>query len=163
MKTTLLASVAGILATISSIFPANSDTFTYTNIYGPTGPNAGASTNSINNKGEIVGYFNNSSGGFAGSYLYSAGTYTNISPPGAAFPIPGAAIDINDKGQIVGYFTNSSGLNQGFRYNDGNYTTIAVPGSSVNFPFAINNRGEITGYFSTGFNPYSGFLYKNGT
>ena len=60
----------------------------------------------INDSGQIVGSYNDSSGRLHG-FLDSRGTYTTIDPPGSTYTFCPRAI--NDSGQIVGYYYDSSG------------------------------------------------------
>ena len=94
-------------------------------------------------------------------FLYSGGTYTTISPPGATYTY---VYGINKGGQIVGYYSTASGT-YGFLYSGGSYTTISPPGAAGTFANAINDAGQITGYSGYNYNPspYQGFLYSGGS
>src|SRR5262249_59859018 len=61
---------------------------------------------SINNAGQIVGYYIDSTGQQHG-FLYSSGTYTTIDDPSATSGT--AAFGINDGGDVVGFYTPSTG------------------------------------------------------
>jgi probable HAF family extracellular repeat protein len=61
------------------------------------------------------------------------------------------AYDINNLGQIVGSYADSSGVQHGFLYSNGTFTTLDVlsvgPGTQA---FGINDAGQIVGeYFGT--------------
>ncbi len=91
---------------------------------GPLGIN-GTEAFGINDAGQIVGVYEDSSGTFHG-FLYSGGTYITLNDPlgtGATTYATG----INDAGQIVGYYDDSSGAEHGFLYSDGTYTTLDDP------------------------------------
>ena len=60
----------------------------------------------INNSGQIVGYYDDSSGNSHG-FLYSNGTWTTLDDPLATKGTE--AVGINDSGQIVGNYADSSG------------------------------------------------------
>jgi probable HAF family extracellular repeat protein len=79
---------------------------------------------SINDAGQIVSS--------SPSLLYSTGTF----PSG-----------INDSSQIVGVFDQPAGVNHGFLYSGGAYTTIDYPGATETFAYGINNNGQIVGTF----------------
>ena len=83
----------------------------------------------INNSGQIVGSFG----------LYSGGSFTAISVPGASSTF---AEGINGNGQIVGSFN----MGQGFLDIGGSFTTINVPGFCCTFAQGINDNGQIVGW-----------------
>ena len=101
------------------------------------------------------------------SFLYSGGTYTDITPPkpGQAnhalgyvyssgqyttLDVPGStltqAFGINDRGQVVGLYSNGTST-EGFLYSGGTYTTLSVPGNSDTQAWGINDRGQIVGFY----------------
>jgi probable HAF family extracellular repeat protein len=73
----------------------------------------------------------------------------------------GGANAINALGQIVGGYNNGGGSGNGFLYSNGNYTTIAPPGSISSVAEAINDTGQIVGVYQVG-NVSLSFLYDNG-
>ena len=81
---------------------------------------------SINDKGQIVGFYVDSNRVEHG-FLYNNGVYTTIDPPGSVQTV---AWGINWQGQVVGLFETASGPQSGFLDNNGTYTTIDPPGSS---------------------------------
>jgi hypothetical protein len=143
---------------------------TWSTLSDPAGP-GGISPLSINNRGQIIGfYLGNSSEGF----FYDNGTWTTLSDPAAksnpsegtkAFTEPQS---INDAGQITGLYFDGT-TEKGFIYSDGTYTNLSDPsvGSLVpTVPASINDAGQVTGVeingsFPPGFTP-SGFIYNNG-
>ena len=62
--------------------------------------------NGINNRGQIVGVSEDSTGSFP-AFLDTGGVFTTIDVPGAIFTTPEG---INDLGQIVGVFEDSTGF-----------------------------------------------------
>jgi probable HAF family extracellular repeat protein len=60
----------------------------------------------INNKGQIVGYYNDSTNLLRG-FVYSNGQYTTLNVPSATYYT--YAFGINDNGQVVGYYTSDTG------------------------------------------------------
>jgi probable HAF family extracellular repeat protein len=75
------------------------------------------------------------------SFLYSGGTYTELTPQGSS----SVASGINDKGQIVGFSGNGINTNNGFLYSGGAYHTLSYPGSSQTYLYGINHAGQIVG------------------
>jgi len=132
-------------------------TYVYTIIALPGSISSGAT--SINDSGQIVGVFTNSSGDEPG-FLYSNGIYTTIVPPGSS----GARLsDINNSGQIIGSYGGSpNGQAIGFLDTDGVFTTIVPPGSFNTHPMSINDSGQVIGYYSDIIGEH-GFLYSAGT
>ena len=95
------------------------------------------------------------------AFLYSGGSYTSISFPGA---IATDGSDINDSSEIVGGYemTRETAL-LSFLYSGGSYTTIDVPGSTDTFASGINDTGQIVGNYTIGNSQLQGFLYSGGT
>jgi uncharacterized membrane protein len=48
----------------------------------------------------------------------------------------------------VGDFTDARGVVHGFLFNNGNYTTLDVPGSSLTATNGINDAGQIVGVYA---------------
>src|SRR5215831_14249160 len=117
--------------------------YTFTTIDYPDATSHSTVANGINDAGQIVGYFNDSTGKFHG-FLKDGATFTTIDVPGANATV---ALGINDAGQIVGLFENATGTH-GFLKDGATFTTIDVPDATFNtFATGINNAGEIVGYF----------------
>jgi len=100
----------------------------------------------INDRGQIVGYFQNSTG--THGFLYDRGVVTTLDAPGtlgrgifaATF-----AFGINDRGQIAGTFIGVDGNFHEFIESRGTFTTIDAPGSTHTEFRAINDLGEALG------------------
>jgi probable HAF family extracellular repeat protein len=95
----------------------------------------------INNRGEIVGSFQNGQG-FHG-YVFRRGDFTILDAP-----VQGAltmALGNNDRGQVVGAY-RSQGLFHGFVCERGTFTDIDAPQAEETFLHVINNRGQIVGH-----------------
>ena len=80
------------------------------------------------------------------SFLYSGGTYTELTPAVAPSPFS-VASGIDNKGQIVGYSGGYLG-GDGFLYSRGAYHTLNYPGSETAL-YGINDRGQIVGQNAT--------------
>jgi probable HAF family extracellular repeat protein len=102
----------------------------------------GAFAYGINDAGQMVG--SSFDGTTSHGFLYTAGSFTFLDPPGSVFTV---AWGINDAGQTVGYFSDGSINNpfHGFLYDAGAYTIIDVPGRGQTFAYGINDAGQIVG------------------
>lgn len=107
---------------------------------------------SINDTGQIVGYYNSFNG-----FLYSGGAFSIFVYPGASVTVPQG---INDQGEISGWYFN--GENQGFiRYPDGTFQSIDYPGSDRTIAEGINSFGDVVGYYVDGAGHFHGFIYNS--
>jgi len=110
-------------------------------------PNAAQTTaNSINNQGQIVGYYDlrdTHGGGYylAGSYVKTGNVYTSVNYPGGQYT---NATDLNDAGRIVGTYGSNP---HGFLKIGDTYISFDYPGSYSTYPTSINNNGIIIGFF----------------
>jgi hypothetical protein len=138
-----------------SITQAWGITYTYSNIQVPG--SISTSPKGINNKGEVVGYYQNSSGVYG--FLLSNGNYTTISCSDATLGT--FAFGINDNGVIVGYYSVPF-KNYGFVYVNGECKNLSDFGDSAPYAAAINDAGEIVGSYTS--NSVShGFRLKENT
>jgi len=102
----------------------------------------------LNNQGDAVGDYSDSSWGYHGFLRTSGGVFTTIDPPGSTAT---SAFEVNDFGVIVGAFIDASGILHGFqRSSSGAYTTIDFPGAPDSQLTGINNSGEIAGAYDLG-------------
>jgi uncharacterized membrane protein len=113
---------------------------------------------SINASGEIVGFYQEGSGGQYQGFLDTAfttsgGTITTIDVPGAIYT---QALSINDSGEIVGVYEDSvtfqlhgfldiTTIQNGVVSN--NFQTIDVPGAISTQATSINDNGQIVGFY----------------
>ena len=120
----------------------------YTTIDDPLGA-GGTQALGINNAGQIVGTYSDSSGKSHG-FLYNpnANTYSTLDDPlGAQGTL---AFDINNAGQIVGFYTDSSSKRHGFLYNlnGGTFITLDDPlATGGTDPSGINDAGQVVGFY----------------
>ncbi len=115
-------------------------TYSYSNIEVPG--STSTSPRGINSNGDVVGYYQNSSGVFG--FLLSGGVYTTISCPDA---VTGTFVyGINDNGVIVGYYGKDF-TDVGFMYINGECRNLPRFNGSVAYPTGINNQGHIVGYY----------------
>ena len=107
----------------------------------------------INNPGVVVGVYYDAFGFYG--FVNAGGTITRLADPlavGATIPV-----GINDSGEIVGNYTDSNGVQHGFVYANGIYTTVDAPGLTVDPATGlgtaltgINNAGDLVGNYITG-------------
>ena len=108
----------------------------------------------INNSGQIVGSYTDSTGQHG--FILDGGNFTTIDYPGAQYSY---VRGINDSGQIVGSYTDSTGQH-GFILDGGNFTTIDYPGGWLSSVHGINDSGQIVGRYAD--SGYRGFLFDGG-
>jgi probable HAF family extracellular repeat protein len=117
----------------------------------------------LNDAGQIVGYYVDSSGVDHG-FLYNGVTYTPLNAPSGTKGTQ--ALGINDAGQIVGAYADSSGAVHGFLYNSSafTYTTLNDPlGTKGTEAVGINDAGQIVGTYVDSSGLQHGFLDTGGT
>jgi len=115
--------------------------------------------NGINDSGDVVGVYRQSSPG--NGFLFSGGVYTTVNVPSPACCTH--ANGINNAGQIVGQFKvpDDTAPHQGFLKTGGTFTTINFPGATDTTLQGINNLGDIVGGAQTS-NASFGFLLTGG-
>ncbi len=113
----------------------------------------------LNNRGQMVGTYVNSSGATV-SFVSDGIKTKTVAVPNARQTY---AYGINDRGHIVGYYAAASGEHSfGFLLIDGKFTTLAFPGAAQTFANGINNAGEVAGNYYDADGNSHGFLYSNG-
>ncbi len=114
--------------------------------------------NGINNNGDVVGQWQDSSNQFQG-YLLVKGQYTNLQFPGGNNTNP---TGVNDSDVVVGNFLDASFTQHGFVYAVGKYQQIDFPGASSTVVADINDNNEMVGWYWPALGQISGFVYLNG-
>src|SRR5215475_3337019 len=113
-------------------------------------PGTGNSTEpqKINERGDIVGIFLDSSGVSRGFVRFSNGTFSApiVDPNDTVGFTEGRGI--NNPGTVVGDYATSDGNTHGFFLSGGTFTTYDVPGALSTVVLGINNPGDFTGSFS---------------
>jgi probable HAF family extracellular repeat protein len=100
----------------------------------------------INDKNQIVGWYNDASG-LTHGFMYDKGTVTTIDPPGSTLT---NAWSINNAGIIVGAYTDASGVFHGFVDNAGAFKTFDAPNGSILTEFTgINNHNQQVGIYDS--------------
>jgi hypothetical protein len=146
----------GFLMYYAASDSSTKETFRGVNISGASQQGAGA----VNDSGEIVGYYSDSSAAPQG-YLQSGGTFTTIAVPfsGATWTEPGG---INNSGEVAGYWLDST-TSHGFLLSGGAYTSFDYPGAVFTVGIGINNHGAIAGFYGDTSGVYHGFSLSGGT
>jgi len=102
----------------------------------------------INPEGDITGHFGVPPTGKMNVFLLRHGQFTTyVHPDAGAGMLMTCAFGIGQGGQIVGHFVDGSGMH-GFLLNEGDFTTIDVPGGKNADAQGINPKGEIVGYYT---------------
>jgi uncharacterized membrane protein len=139
-------------------------TYTWGLIDFPRSTNSEA--NGINDKGQIVGGYNNVNLGLYNlsdyAFRLKGDVFSSINFPGSEGT---EAFGINKSGEIIGAFADSGGTWHGFLLVGKTYTQLDCPGAggpgTSTIPSAINGSGEIVGY-CLGVPLATGFLLSGG-
>ena len=86
-------------------------------------------------------------------------TFTTLDNPNADHGT--FASGVNDAGAVVGHYVTGF-VNQGFLYQNGQYTTVQVNGGNAT-PTSLNNAGTIAGFFSDSAGIHGFTLTSGGT
>src|SRR5579883_1373033 len=121
-----------------------------------TGQSSGSYAQSINNKGQVVGYSYKSDGAHA--FLYDTGELIDLGNLGGTNTY---ALSLNDKGQAAGVLETISGA-EAFILRNGSFATLGNLGALNSYAYGINNNGDIVGYLDT-LTGARAFLYQGGT
>ena len=110
----------------------------------------------INNRGEMVGFYNDDQGVTTTGFLRTKrGRFVDIAFPGSVLSGP---LKINDRRQVVGIYVDEAGSVHGFLWDDGQFRTIDVPGATGTVLLGINNRAQMVGSYIDARGAYHGFL-----
>ncbi len=116
------------------------------------GPGAGQNGTvplSINDSGDVAGFYYDADNVQHGFVRHADGTLVTFDVPAATET---SAIDINNRGDVVGSYQANDGQYHSFvRDSSGTFTSFDWPGAGGTFATSINDRGEIVGtYFAVG-------------
>ncbi len=102
--------------------------------------------NRINNKGQMVGTFADSTG--LHGFLLDDGVFTAFdATKSSGFT---HAYGLNDRGDVVGSYSDAQFVYHGYLLQDGVFTEVTVPDAPTAILMDINDRGEIAGYYPAG-------------
>jgi probable HAF family extracellular repeat protein len=165
----VLAIVVALLLTISLVASADL-AYTLVDLGGLPGGYSYDAT-SVNNLGQVTGYFGEGSN--QSTFLYSGGiTSGTMTDLGTAGYHDSQGWSINDSGQITGFVGNLAGgvggvmLYSGGGANDlgGTMSNLGdMGGTGYAVGFGINSSGQITGALKTGPGYLNAFLYSGGS
>ena len=110
----------------------------------------------LNNRGEMVGFYNDDQGVTTTGFLRTKrGRFIDVVVPGSVVTGP---LKINDRRQVVGIYVDEAGSVHGFLWDDGEFSTIDVPRATGTAVLGINNRGQMVGSYIDADGAYHGFL-----
>ena len=130
-------------------------------------PGTGVVTTSpqkINERGDIVGEFIDSSGVVRGFVRFSDGTFSApiVDPNDTVGFTEGRGI--NNPRTVVGDYVTSDGNTHGFFLSSGSFTEYDAPGALSTLVLGINEPGDLTGAFDPdGSGIFQAFIDRNGT
>ena len=103
----------------------------------------------INERGDIVGVFIDSSGVVRGFVRFSDGSFSApiVDPNDTVGFTEGRGI--NNSRTVVGDYATSDGNDHGFFLSGGTFTEYDVPGAVTTNVLGINDPGDFTGMFIT--------------
>jgi probable HAF family extracellular repeat protein len=87
-------------------------------------------------------------------------SFTTLDVPGSSYAST-TARGINASGQIVGYYEDAAGNPHGLLFDQGSYTTLDVPHSTLTQALGVNASGQIVGFYWDAAGSH-GFLYDQG-
>jgi probable HAF family extracellular repeat protein len=176
MKSKVLgvALTVALLGASSSVYAQSGWTFTTIDNPAAITGAGGTFAQGINDPGQVVGYFDDSTG--THGFSKTGSSFTTLNYPDA--PLTTYAEGINNKGDVVGWYNgsvagyiNPNPGNHGFLYSGGVYTAINDPSATNTYAHTdtyaqgINNKDQIVGFYQN--YPRSGvinrgFLYSGG-
>ncbi len=113
------------------------------------------SPSGLNDKGQIAGYFADSSGAYHG-FLKEYGTYTIIDVPDAPYTFLDG---INSSGIIQGQIYNAAGAAEGFAATSGGlFRIVNYPGAANTALVGINDLGDVSGSYWENFGVNTAFV-----
>lgn len=118
----------------------------------------GTQPNGINDRGQIVGLFDDASGDTHG-FLKEDDKFTVFDFPGAVNTNP---FGINNRGEIAGNYTTAT-AGHGFIEVKGNFITLDVPGAAQTIIYGLNDAGDLAGnWFDTDGNGHGFVAFRKG-
>jgi uncharacterized membrane protein len=126
----------------------------FTDIPGPAGAKNSAA-NGINDKGVIVGSYQDSKGSHG--FRLTGSTYKTLNVPGATATF---AAGINNKGHIVLYWQDKMDNSESSIWNGKTYKTIDVPGATNTMAMDLDNADDVVfQWFDSLYHPHGALLH----
>jgi probable HAF family extracellular repeat protein len=124
---------------------------------------AGTATTGINDRGEILGAYEDRDRVIRHFVRTKHGRYLEIADPPSGSDAD-EYVDINNRREIVGFYNDPQGATTtGFlRSGNGRFTSIDVPRSQVTGPLKINDHGQVVGSYLDAKGSVHGFLWDDG-
>jgi uncharacterized membrane protein len=152
MRRRLMSTLLSLGVLLSAFTIARAASYTFTTIDVPFPSAQHTSAQGINNPGQIVGAYSDSSGQLQG-FLDDKGLITTIPDTGPQ--------SINNRRQITGFYSDPSGVH-GFLYDRSGFTTLDVPGATLTEAIGINDRTQIVGDYRDQQGQFHSFLLTDG-
>jgi probable HAF family extracellular repeat protein len=144
---------AALLSFALLLYSAQGQSYKVTDL--GAGLGAGSHAQSINNKGQVVGYWRAPDGMHA--FLYDSAVVKDLGNLGGTNIY---ALSINDSGQVAGVAETVSGM-QAFVYQNGSLTSLGTLGGINSYAHSINNLNQIVGYIDTPSGAHA-YVYRDG-
>jgi probable HAF family extracellular repeat protein len=126
----------------------------------------GISPMGINDRGQLVGEYQDQDGVDHGFLLDRGDRFTRIDVPGAKGT---EAIKLNNRGQIVGAYSDTSTVleppevpKRSFLLERGRLTRLDPPGAVSSQALGINDRGQVVGEYLDATGRYHGYVWERG-
>jgi hypothetical protein len=153
-----LSSASFIYTTAPRIPTPLAGNFRFQNIDLPIAPQTTAA-NGINDRGQIVGSFQDAQGSLHG-YIMEGTDFQTFDFPSASLTIPAA---ISNSGTVVGVYSDAFGNAHGFILENGTFTSIDFPGAIFTEILDLNESGDMVGIYQLPDFGVHGFIRdKNG-
>ncbi len=88
--------------------------------------------------------------------------FVAVNFPGATYTSVNG-MDRNNSQTLVGNYIDTNGVDHGYIYTGGSYTTLDYPGNNITFPQDVNDLGQVVGQYYDANQVSHGFLYSSGT
>jgi hypothetical protein len=148
-----LSSASFIYTTAPRIPTPPEGNFRFQNIDLPIAPQTTAA-NGINDRGQIVGSFQDAQGSIHG-YVMEGTDFQTFDFPSASLTIPRA---ISNSGTIVGGYSDAFGNAHGFVLENGTFTSMDFPGAIFTQISGVNERGDLAGLYQLSDFSVHGFI-----
>ena len=114
---------------------------------------------SLNEAGYVSGDALQSNSGASQVFVGSGDNFIYVAPPGSQSATGGY---VNDSNAVAGEYADSAGVEHGFVYSAGQYTTFDMPESATSVTVTgINNNGRVVGSYTSAANGKKhGFIYN---